>query len=287
MANLVSQAKFFNSSNRIATTNNTNSTALSNCFSYSFGTFAESVHFENAHRTVPNNHLRIFQSISISNTSFFTNVKSHAVLVQFCNFFSSVFSISSKCFCHYEVSRQQHIYAVCFSLSQQRFCQFNFIFFNQGFTHLVALCCQEGVSHTATNEEGINFIQKVFNYADFIGNFCTTNDCSKGMQGFSNSLANKSDFFFQKETSSSRKEMSYSFNGSVSTMGHAKAVINIQICQRSKLFSKFHVIFFFFLMEAQVFQKQELTSLQIFSSSFSYVAYAVRSKGDFFTKKLT
>ena len=287
MANLVSQAKFFDSSNRIATTNNANGTALSNCFSYSFSTFAESVHFENAHRTVPNNHLSIFQSISISNAGFFTNVKSHAVLVQLCNFFSSVFSISSKSFCHYEVSRQQHIYAISFSFSQQRFCQFNFIFFNQGFTHLVALSCQEGVSHTATNKEGINFIQKVFNYTDFIGNFCTTNDCGKGMQRFSNSFANESDFFFQKETSSSRKEMSYAFNGSVSTMRHAKAVVNIQICQRSKLFSKFHVIFFFFFMEAQVFQKQELTSLQIFSSSFSYVAYAVRSKGDFFAKKLT
>ena len=104
---------------------------------------------------------------------------------------------------------------------------------------------------------------------DFIGNFSTTNDCSKGMQGFSNSFANESDFFFQQETSSCRQEMSYAFNGSMRTMGHTKTVVNIQICQRSKLFSKVHIVLFFFFMVAQVFQKQELTSFQIFSSSFS------------------
>ena len=196
MANFFCQTKFFNSSNGVATTNDTYSTTLSNSFCYSFSTFAESIHFEYAHRTIPNNHLSIFQSSSISNASFFANVESHSILVQFCNFFSSVFSISSESFCHYQVSRQQHFYAISFSFSQQSFSQFNFIFFNQGFTHLVALSCQEGVSHTATNKQGINFIQKVFDYANFIRNFSTANDCSKGMQRFSNSFANESDFFF-------------------------------------------------------------------------------------------
>ena len=287
MTNFVSQAKFFDCSNGVTTTNDAYRAAFSNSFCHSFGTFAESIHFEYAHGAIPNNHLSIFQSISVSNASFFANVKSHAILVQFCNFFSCMFSISSKSFCHNQISRQQHIYAVSFCFSQQRFCKFNFIFFNQGFTHLIALSCQEGISHTATDEQGINFIQKVFDYTNFVRNFSTADDCSKGMQRFSNSFANESDFFFQQEASSCRQEVGYAFNGSVSAVGHAKTVVNIQICQRSKLFSKFHVIFFFFFMEAQVFQKQKLTSFQIFSSSFCHVTYAVRSKGNLFPQQFT
>ena len=79
--------------------------------------------------------------------------------------------------------------------------------------------------------------------------------------------------------------MSYAFNRSVSTMGYAKAVVNIQICQRSKLFSKVHIVLFFFFVEAQVFQKQELTCFKIFSSSFSHITYTVRSKGNLFTQQ--
>ena len=80
--------------------------------------------------------------------------------------------------------------------------------------------------------------------------------------------------------------MGYSLHRSMSAMRYAEAIVYIQICQGSQLLSKFHIVLFLFLMEAQVFQEQDMAGLELFSSSLSICTYAVRSEKNFFTQQL-
>ncbi|EJW96969.1 hypothetical protein EVA_14924 [gut metagenome] len=119
MGNAFCQAKFFNSCNRVAAADNAGCTAFSNSLRYCFSALAECVHFKYAHRSVPNNHLGVLQSFGVSLAGFFANIKSHVILVQLFQALVYMLSIRSKCFCHYQVSRQQHFHAIFLSLSQK------------------------------------------------------------------------------------------------------------------------------------------------------------------------
>ena len=286
MRNAFCQTKLFDSSNAVAAANNAHCTALSNCLGNCFRTLAEGIHFEHAHRSVPNNHFCLSKCFSISLARFAADIKRHILLIQMLNAFSYMRSIRSKGSSHYEVGRQQQLNLVFLSLSQKLLRQLQLILFYKGFAHLVALSSEEGVSHTATNQQRINLIQQVADNADFVAYLCAADNSNEGMQRIGYSLTNILNFFFQQEACSSRQEVRYALYGSMGTVRNTEAVVNIKVCQRSKLLCKLHVVLFFFLMEAQVFQKQNMTSLQLAGSSLSSLAYAVRSKKNLFAQQL-
>lgn len=80
--------------------------------------------------------------------------------------------------------------------------------------------------------------------------------------------------------------MGYAFYRSMCAVRYTEAVIDIQVCQRSQLFGKFHVVLFLFLMETQVFQQQDVARFQLAGSSLYSLTYAVRSKKNLFAQQL-
>ena len=286
VGNAFSQAQLFDSSNAVAAADNAGSTALGYSLRYSLGTLAECIHFKNAHRSVPDNHLSVSQSFSISLAGFRTDIQSHISLIQVFHLFGYMLGVGSKCSSHYQIGRQQHIYFIFLSLSQKLFSQVQLILFYQGLAHFVALCSQEGVSHTAADKQGINLIKQVADNADFVAYLSTADNSNKRMQRIGYSLTYILDFLFQQEACSCRQEVSYAFNRSVCAVRYTEAVIDIQVCQRSQLFGKFHVVLFLFLMETQVFQQQDVARLQLACSSLRSLAYAVRSEQNLFAQQL-
>ena len=254
MAYFRSKARLFNSGYTVAAAYNTYSLALGNCFGNSFRAMCKSIHFKYAHRAVPNNHFCALQSSFILQTAFRANVKRHIVLAQVFNTFNLCIGVSRKGRSHYKVNRQQYFNIVFCCFFKQGTRQFKFIFFNKRFAHFMALCGKEGISHAAADKKHVNFIQQVFNYADFIGNFCAADNCRIRMQRIGNGAANKLNFFFQQEACCSRQKMRNTFHRSMRAVRNAETIINIYIGQRSKFFRKAKVIFFFFFMETQVLQ---------------------------------
>ena len=195
-------------------------------------------------------------------------------------------SVRSKCSSHYQIGRQQHIYFIFLSLSQKLFSQIQLILFYQGLAHFVALCSQEGVGHTAADKQGINLIEQVADNADFVAYLSAADNSNERMQRVGYSLTYILDFLFQQEACSCRQEVGYAFNRSVSAVRYTEAVIDIQVCQRSQLLGKVHVVLFLFLMETQVFQQQDMARFQFAGSSLCSLANAVRSKKNFFAQQL-
>ena len=194
--------------------------------------------------------------------------------------------VGSKCSSHYQIGRQQHIYFIFLSLSQKLFSQVQLILFYQGLAHFISLCSQEGVSHTAADKQCINLIEQVADNADFVAYLSTADNSNKRMQRIGYSLTYILDFLFQQEACSCRQEVSYAFNRSVCAVRYTEAVIDIQVCQRSQLFGKFHVVLFLFLMETQVFQQQDVARLQLAGSSLRSLANTVGSEQNLFAQQL-
>ena len=279
MGNLVGQASLLQSCYGVTTANDGNSAfvrCFSNSLSHSQGAFSESVEFEYAHRTIPNNRLSAFESLNVFFGSLNAGVKSLPAIGNFVHVNSLSLGISSELVSDNEVNRQNYFYALFLSFLEQVTSQVVLVRFAEGITDGQAFSCVEGMSHAAADDDFVDFFNHVADYADFIGNLSAADDSNERMLRSFQSLADVVDFFFHEETGNNFHVLGDTSVGGMAAVGYTESIVNSNVSEASQLFCKFGVVLLFSLVITEVFEQQNFARLEVSSSLFSNFAYTVR-----------
>ena len=137
--------------------------------------------------------------------------------------------------------------------------EFKFIFFAKGNADIMAFCFKEGVCHCAADDKGINFFEKVGDYADFIGNFCAAKNSNERSYGVIKSFAHNVDFLLDKEAANSGNVICNAGGGSMCSVGGAECIVYENFSKGSKFFCEFGCVFGFFFIITNVFKKGNFT----------------------------
>src|SRR5260370_13007248 len=131
----------------------------------------------------------------------------------------------------------------------------------QRIANLIALRFEEGISHAPANQDRISNAEQALQNLDLVGDLSPGNDSYKRTPGMFQRRAQEVDFFLYQETSNTGQIMCHSFSRSMCAVSSAECIIDVNLAKGSKLTSKLRIILLFFLMEAQVFQQQDLAGL--------------------------
>ena len=82
-------------------------------------------------------------------------------------------------------------------------------------------------------------------------------------------------FLFHQKTGDGRQETSHTLCGRMRAMGGAEGIVDIHVAERGQIFGKCKIVFFFFGMEARVFQHQHLPRLEGFRHLLHFRADAI------------
>ena len=252
VADFIFQTNLLDSRYAVAAAYDADCIAVRNGFGNRFRSFTERIHFEYAHRPVPNYQFGIFYRICIQFAGFRTDIQGHVILVQIIQRRHFIHGIRFEFCCHHQIYRQKNLNILHGSFCHNTFSFFNLIVFYQRLAHRDTSGRKECIGHAAANQQRIHFAQQVYDYADLIRNFCAADDSGKRMLRIIHSIADKTYFLFQQETCRAGQEMGYAFHRCMSPVRYAETVIYIQICQGSQLLRKFQIIFLFFFMVTQV-----------------------------------
>ena len=280
MGNLVGEASLLEGCYGVTTANDGDSAfvrCFGNSFSHSQGAFSESVEFEYAHRTVPNNRLSAFEGFHVFFGGLHARVECLPAIGNFVHVNGLGVGISSEFVGDNEVNRQNYFYALFFCFLEQFTSQVVLVRFAEGCTDGQALCSVKRMSHAAADDDFVNLFNHVADYADFIGNLSAADDGNERMLRSFQSLADVVDFFFHEETGNNFHILSDTSVGSMAAVGYTESIVNSNVSKAGQLFCKFGVVLLFSLVITEVFEQQNFASLEVSSSFFCNFAYAVRS----------
>ena len=279
MTDFIFQPNLLDGRHAVAAAYNADRVAVGYRFGYGFRAFAEGIHFEYAHRPVPDHKLRVFYRLRILLAGLGPDIQRHIILVQVVQVGYFINGIRFELRCHHQICRQQDLHILNGRFRHNTFGFLNLVFFHQGFPHGNASGRQESIGHAAADKQRVYLAQQVDDNTDLIRHLGAADNGGKGMLGIVYRIPDKTDFFFQQEPGCAGQEMSHTFYRSMGPVGNAEAVVHIQICQRRQLFCKFQIVLFFFFMIPQVLQQQYRTSLQFFRRILCCRADAVFRKG--------
>ena len=232
---------------------------FSESFCYSDGTLCESGVFEYAHRSVPNNGLCVLDSVSKESSGLFADVETHLVCGNCAgvNGFNSDFCVDGvrEVCCDHGVNGKEELYACFFSLCHHFLAVVNLFFIEERSTDGVALSSEEGVSHTAADDEGINLGEEVVDNVELIGNLSTAEDCNEGTCGIFERFAHYADFLLDEVAASCGEVISNACSGSVRSVSGTECVVYVNVSKCSEFFCEFGVVLFFSCVETNVFKK--------------------------------
>src|SRR5436853_6707414 len=127
--------------------------------------------------------------------------------------------------------------------------------------NLIALRFEESIRHAAADQDCISNAEQALQDLDLVGDLGPANDSYKRTPGIFQCRAQEVDFFLYQETCSAGQIVCHPFSRSMSAVSSAECIIDVDLAKGGKLTSKLRIILLFFLMEAQVFQQQDLTGL--------------------------
>ena len=158
-------------------------------------------------------------------------------------------------FRYHVVCRQQELQLVALRLFQKLARQFDLVFLHQRFADRLALGLEECVGHAATDDEDVNFIQKVSDDADLVADFSAAENGDERPLRVAQHLAQVLQFLLHEQP---RRRLLYeagdSDRGGMSTMRRSKSVIHVIVRQAGELLGELGIVGFFFGMKAQILQ---------------------------------
>ena len=170
MAHLVGETGFFHSGNTVAAADD-GDTAIgfdfSNRIADAESTFVEFLHFEAAHRSVPDNSLGGFDGFAVKFDSFRTDIEAHPVVIDIeTDNFGVGFGIEFVGF--NAVDGEQEFDTALVGFSDHFAGIVHLVGFAERITDLVTLGSEESINHTAADDEGIDLGQQVADNCKFV-----------------------------------------------------------------------------------------------------------------------
>ena len=270
------------------------------------GTLVEFFHFKHAHRTVPDDRLGSFDGVGVEFNRLGTDIKTHPafgdVLTNDLGVGFSVKLVSGN-----GINGEQEVHAFFLGGGQHFLGIFQLIIFAEGVADLVTHSFQEGVSHAAADDQGIDLVQQVLDHSQLVGDFCTAEDGNKRTDRVFNRIAQVFDFFFQQEAGNGSADvLGDDSGGSVSAMSSTERIVAENIAIGSQLLRQFLLLILqsglarfeifigfavfllalrlFFLVIAGVFQHHDIAVLH--GCDFGIGCSAVSNENDFLTQEL-
>ena len=181
---------------------------------------------------------------------------------------------------HDQIRRQEQFDLPDFRLRQDPPGFFQLVRLDEGLAHGHTPGGQERIGHAAADQEFIHFRQQVREDADLVADLGAADNSGKGTLRMGNGAAEEADLLFQEEARRAGQEVCHSLDRRVGPMRNAEAVIHIQIGQGGQFFCEIQVVLFFFRMETQVFQEQDLARFQLGRRRFRFRADTVCRERD-------
>ncbi len=100
------------------------------------------------------------------------------------------------------IDGQQELDLALLRFGEQLLGEFDFVFFQQRFADLFTLGLEEGVSHAAADEEGIDLLHQVADDFDFVADLGAAEDGNERAGGIGHGLAHVLEFFFHEQAGS-------------------------------------------------------------------------------------
>ncbi|BBG31388.1 nitrous oxidase accessory protein [Zymobacter palmae] len=255
---LVCNAVFVDSGQRVTTTCDGERFAFCNRFGQCFGTFCELVDFEYADRTVPQDGASAFQSVSESSGRFRTYVQNQVVISNVGNVFDSCFGFVGELFGYDNIDRYRDV-----DFAHQVLSSIDQISFVQGFAHVVASRCDEGVGNTTADDDGVAFFGQRVQHFQFGGYFGTTNDSHHRAFRFSQRFVQSVQLGFEQRTCNGfRRETSYAMSRSLGAVSGTESVHDEDVTLASVFLGQRFIVFFLAFVEANVFEQDDVAIVQ-------------------------
>ena len=143
--------------------------------------------------------------------------------------------------------------------------------FDERIPHRLAFCHQEGIRHAPAQQNNIDPVQQILDYADLVRHLRASKNGNKRPPGVVSQRAKRLDFGHHQISRVGWKECGNSRCRSMRTMRGAKRVVDEEVAQGRKSLREFRVILFFTRFEADILEKKHLTGFQRCSFGLSIV----------------
>ena len=117
---------------------------------------------------------------------------------------------------------------------------------------------QESGRHAAADEQAVHFFHDIFQHGHLIADLGAAEKRGKGVGGVFQKAAQGIDFLFQQKSGDRRQVFGDAGNRGMGAVGGAEGIIDINIAQAGQRFGEVGVAGFFFGMEPEIFQQQDI-----------------------------
>ena len=187
------------------------------------------------------------------------------------------------------VYRKQQFYAFFLCLFQHVQSVLQIVVLTKRSTDLSALCLGEGISHTASDNQCIHFVQQTVDNGNLAGNFCAAQDRYERTGRMIHCVAKEIDLFLHQI---SYHAGIYIFGnthiGAVCTVCGSECVVYIYVAQRSQLLAEFIFVLCLFCTVTCILKKDHIAVFHCLNSSLCVWSdyLRIRSKFYFLSKQL-
>ena len=136
------------------------------------------------------------------------------------------------------------------------------VFFQKRLADLLALSLQEGIGHTAADDDGVGLLEEVIDDSNLVGDFCAAKDSDKGALRVVQGFAHDAQFLVDQQAGIGRQISRNAGGGGVGTMHGAEGIRNKDLRHVSQSLGKVCAVLFLTDVEAQVLKKHDLTGLK-------------------------
>ena len=252
------------------------------------GALGEVAHLEAAHGAVPDDGLGLGDEVGVFLDGLGADVQRHEVGGDFI-IHGGDGGLVVELVGGQVVHGQDELHAVGLGVGQGRLGGLQELFLHQGLAHLVALGLQEGIGHSAADEDGVHLLHQVLEDLKFAGDLGAADDGHEGMDRILHGVAQEIDFLFQEEAGHAGAALGLHVlgdggGGGVVAVGGAEGVVHVDIAVGGELFGHLlllglhlgllggiflvaHLVglldlAFLRLVEAGVFQHEDLSGLE-------------------------
>ena len=184
------------------------------------------------------------------------------------------------------VGGQQQIHAIGLSLGDHLQSVLQTVVLAQALADGTALSLDEGVGHTAADDQGVGLVQQVVDHADLGGNLGTAQNGDQRTLGVGQSAADEVQFLLDQEAGNGRQVSGHTGGGGVSTMDGTEGVGDIQLSHVGQFLGHSGVVLLLAGIEAQVLQQHDLAALEGCGLSLGILAHDIGSENHLAAQQL-
>src|SRR6266567_6250953 len=255
MSHFVGCMCLFNSGSRVATADDSGDSGSGTPRQHidnGVGALCESRHFSHSKRAIPYNGLCICQGLVECFDGFGTDIEDTPTGGNVLDRDNSGCGVGGETVGYYHVDGQQQVQVALTGLGDEVTSHIEFTLFEQRVADLVPLGLQEGVCHTATDEQDVDHADETLQDGDFVGDLGPADDSGKGPPWMLKRRSEEVDFLLHQETCHAWQVMGDAFGRGMGTVSGAEGIVDVDFTKRGKLARKIRVILFLFLVEAEV-----------------------------------